>query len=171
VNPVLKWMLITFGALAGIVALMAIVGAFLPKKHTASRSITLNASPDSVFAIIADVERYAEWRGDVKEVTLLATSDGTTRFREMGKDGAVTYRVMERVPPLRYVVRIDDATLPYGGSWISTLRPEGSGTVLTITEDGEVYNPIFRFLSRTVFSPSATIEKYQASLRDRVESR
>ena len=42
------------------------------------------------------------------------------------------------------------------------------GTALTITEDGEIYNPIFRVLSKVVFSPYATIDTYQADLRKRL---
>jgi hypothetical protein len=36
-----------------------------------------------------------------------------------------------------------------------------SGTELTITENGEVYNPLFRFVSRFIMGHAATIEKYQ----------
>jgi hypothetical protein len=63
------------------------------------------------------------------------------------------------------VTRIADPSLPFGGTWTYDLKPQGSGTELTITEDGEVYNPIFRFMSKFVFSQTATIEAYQASLK------
>ena len=166
-NPVIKWTLITLGVLAALVGLMAVVGAFLPVAHRASRTVTLDAPPESVFAVITDVERYPEWRSDIKEVSRLADADGAMRFQEKGRQGTVPYRVTERVPPSRWIVRIDDPSLPYGGSWTYELRPEGTRTSLTITEDGEVYNPIFRFLSRTVFSTSGTIEAYQEALRRR----
>jgi uncharacterized protein YndB with AHSA1/START domain len=150
---------------------MAIIGAFLPVGHRASRTVTLDAPPESVFAVIIDVDRYPEWRPDVKQVSRLPDAGGATRWRETGSQGAVPYRVIEHSPPSRWVVRIDDPSLPYGGSWTYELRAEGSGTSLTITEDGEVYNPIFRFLSRTVFSTSATIDAYQAALRVRLGTR
>ena len=34
--------------------------------------------------------------------------------------------------------------------------------------DSEIYNPIFRVLSKVVFSPYATIDTYQADLRKRL---
>jgi hypothetical protein len=37
-------------------------------------------------------------------------------------------------------------------------------TQITITERGEVYNPIFRFMSRYVFSHHATIDAYLTAL-------
>jgi len=42
--------------------------------------------------------------------------------------------------------------------------PPGGSTTLTITEDGFVTNPIFRFLSRTVFSTASTLEKFLVDL-------
>lgn len=167
----IKWTLITLGILVAVIGVMAIIGTLLPAGHRASRTVTLSAPPESVFAVITDVERYPEWRSDVKEVSRLTAADGAMRFEEKGRQGTVPYRVTEHVLPSRWVVRIDDPSLPYGGSWTYELRPESTGTSLTITEDGEVYNPIFRFLSRTVFSTSATIEAYQAALLTRLAPR
>ncbi|HSA55072.1 MAG TPA: SRPBCC family protein, partial [Gemmatimonadaceae bacterium] len=117
-----------------------------------------------------DVARYPTWRPDVQQVDVLPDSDGVFRFRETGRHGVVAYRVERNEPPTRWVTRIDDPSLPYGGTWTFGLAPRGSGTSLTITEDGEIYNPIFRVLSRTVFSTAATIEAYQAALRRHLES-
>lgn len=166
----LKWILIVAGGLAALVALLAVVGLFLPKGHRASRSILLNAPPERVFAMISDVARYPAWRADVKQVEILPDSAGVLRFRETGPHGVVPYRVERNEPPTRWVTRIDDPSLPYGGTWTFALAPQSSGTALTITEDGEVYNPIFRVLSRTVFSTTATIEAYQAALQRHLET-
>jgi hypothetical protein len=66
-----------------------------------------------------------------------------------------------------FVARIADTDLPFGGTWTYELKPEGAGTRVTITERGEVYNPIFRFMSRFVLSQTATMEKYLAALTAR----
>ena len=71
---------------------------------------------------------------------------------------AVTYRVVESAPPRRLVTRIADQNLPYGGSWTYDLTPDGSGTHLTITEHGEVYNPIFRFVSRFIMGHTSMMD-------------
>ena len=42
--------------------------------------------------------------------------------------------------------------------WTYELTPADSGTLLTITESGEVYNPIFRFISRFVIGHTGTME-------------
>ena len=66
------------------------------------------------------------------------------------------------------MTRIDDPSLPLGGTWTLDVKAVPEGTALTITEDGEIYNPIFRVLSTAVFSPYATIDTYQADLRKRL---
>jgi uncharacterized protein YndB with AHSA1/START domain len=163
----IKWTLIIVGTLAALVAVMAIIGVFMPVAHRASRTVNIEAPPERVFAVLTDVERYPEWRPDVKQVSRLADAGGAMRWQETGAQGTIPYRVIEQAPPARWVVRIDDPSLPYGGSWTYELRVESTGTSLTITEDGEVYHPIFRFLSRTVFSTTDTIEAYQDALRAR----
>ncbi|MEU6109551.1 SRPBCC family protein [Streptomyces albidoflavus] len=43
-------------------------------EHTSS-SITIDAAPAEVMAVIADFARYPEWTGEVKEADVLATDD------------------------------------------------------------------------------------------------
>jgi polyketide cyclase/dehydrase/lipid transport protein len=164
----LKWLLLVALGLATLVALLAVVGTFLPKGHRASRTVVYAASPARVFATITDFARFPEWRSDVKTVELLGDDGQGVRFREEGKHGAVKYHVELRQPDSKLVTRIDDPSLPFGGSWTLELQPVPEGTALTITEDGEVYNPIFRVLSKTIFSPYSTIDTYQADLRKRL---
>lgn len=163
----LKWTLIVILGLAGLVGLVAIVGTILPKGHRASKTATFTSPPASVYAAITDPARYPEWRADVTAVEILPDDGGGLRFREVGSNGTITFRFERLEPPHRVVARIADPTLPFGGSWTYELRPAGAGTELTITEDGEVYNPIFRVISK-LMSQTATIEKYLASLEKRL---
>lgn len=95
---------------------------------------------------------------------VLPPADGHPRFREHLSSGAVVYEIVEAAPPARFVSRIADPEQPFGGTWTFELAPEGAGTRVTITERGEVYHPVFRFLSRFVFSQTSTIESCLAAL-------
>ena len=45
------------------------------------------------------------------------------------------------------------------------MAPDGSGgSVVTITEHGSVYNPVFRFVSRFIMGHTATIDGYLRAL-------
>jgi len=62
------------------------------------------------------------------------------------------------------VTRIADPKLPFGGTWTYELSPAPERTSLRITEDGEVRNPVLRFVSRFVLGHTATIDRYLADL-------
>jgi hypothetical protein len=82
-------------------------------------------------------------------------------------------RVLEAPPPQqmtpgRHVRKIVNDDLPFGGVWEYSLEPVAtgseSGCKLSITERGEVKNPVFRFVSRFIMGHAATIEGYLKDL-------
>jgi uncharacterized protein YndB with AHSA1/START domain len=163
---------VVIGSLVLLVAVVALIGMTLPQEHVAARTVRVRQTPEVVFAIISDVEKVPTWRADITRVEILPSDNGSMLFREHGSD-AVTYRVEASEPPRRRVVRIADTNLPYGGTWTYELTPAANTetatgvppvTQITITERGEVYNPIFRFMSRFVFSHHATIDAYLIAL-------
>ena len=89
---------------------------------------------------------------------VLPDENGQRGWREHGTDGVIPYRVVESVPGRRLVARIADPSLPFGGTWTYELVPADRGTRLTITERGEVYNPVFRFVSRFFLGYTSTME-------------
>jgi uncharacterized protein YndB with AHSA1/START domain len=160
----LRWTLIVAAVLIGIPALLALIGVFLPQNHVAARTITLAAPPDRVFATISDIDKLTTWRSDLKGVERLADDGKGVRYVEKSSTGDILFRVEELEPNNRIVTRIADPKLPFGGAWTFDLKPSGAGTELTITEAGEVYNVFFRTMQKLFFSPTKTIETYQADL-------
>lgn len=158
---------IVVAVLAGLVLLvgiMALIGSRLPKNHVASRSIFLRKSPQDVYAVIRDFAATPKWRADVKQVDVEGPPGGPVYFREVAKHGTVNYELTDDVPAQRMVTRIRDTDLGYSGQWTYTLATENGGTLVTITEDGEVSNVLFRFMSRYVFGQTSTIDSYLTSL-------
>ena len=161
---ILKVLLYALAALVVLAVVVTAIGYALPQNHVASVEAVLAAEPARVFDRITDPARYPAWRTDVTRVEILGTQP--LKWREHGSDDPITYEVVDSRPNERFVVRIADPDLPFGGTWTYELTPDGSGTRLVITERGEVYNPIFRFMSRFVFSHTATMERFIASLKD-----
>jgi hypothetical protein len=93
-------------------------------------------------------------------VELLESVNGHIRFREKGKNGALTMEVVESNSPSRMVTRIADQGLPFGGMWIFDIAATTDGSRLNITERGEIYNPIFRFVSRFILGYNRTVDAY-----------
>ena len=162
--------LVTVGLIAGVILLVvlaALIGSRLSKSHTVTRSIFLRQSPQNVYAVIRDFPSAPAWRSDVKRVEVQTRPDGKVHLREEGKNGAVNYELAEDVPGERMVTRILDTDLGYSGKWTYLFAPENGGARLTITEDGEVSNALFRFMSRYVFGHTATLDAYLSSLARR----
>jgi uncharacterized protein YndB with AHSA1/START domain len=160
----MKWVLVVVGVVVLLVAVVILIGLALPQSHTATVARRYEAPPETVWQTITDVERFATWRADLKSAERLPDHDGHVRWKEKTKYDEMTLEVLELVPPRRMVARIADEGLPFGGSWTYELQPAENGTQLTITENGEVYNPFFRFVSRFVMGHTGTLEKYHASL-------
>ena len=160
----MRWILTVVGVLAAIVSIVVLGGMLLPKQHTARSHATFNAAPDSIWRVLTDVEAFPSWRADVSRVELLPSSNGRRSWREIGKNGSITFEEVAAEPSRRLVSRIADPNLPFGGSWTYDVVPDATGTRVTITEDGIVYNPVFRFMSRYVFGHHATQEAFLRSL-------
>lgn len=153
------WIAYVAGGLAGLVAVMALIGLALPRAHVAARRAVIAAPPEAVWAALTDLDAQPRWRRGLQQLERL----GERRFRERSRQGAITFEVTEERPPELWITRIADDKLPFGGRWIYELAPEGAGTRLTITEDGFIKNPVFRFLAATVYSTASTLEAF---LRD-----
>lgn len=161
----MKWAFIIVGGLAGVVVLVAIIGAMLPRDHVATMSATIAAPPGQVFAALSDVAAYPSWRGDVQKVDVLSATP--LSWREHGKQGAMTYATEAFDPPRQMIARIQDKGMPFGGAWeyqVVAANGDPTKSVVTITERGWVSNPIFRFVSKFVMGHYGTLDTYLKAL-------
>ena len=163
----MRWILWIVAGLAVVVLIVVVAGAMLPKEHTASRSVRVAMAPDALYTLLSDVDRYQSWRPDVKSLQRLPDRDGRPAWIEDvgGMKIPLHFERMQR--PLQLVSRIDGADLPFGGSWTYQIAPALGGSDLTITENGEVSNVVFRFMSRFVFGHHATMDGFLKHLQAR----
>ena len=166
----MRWIVWIGAAIAIVAIVVIIVGYSLPKAHSVSRTATVPLPPDAVFALLLDVDRYPSWRPGVKSLQRHADRDGRPAWTEevSGMKIPLYFERLER--PSLLVSRIADPSLPFGGSWTYRVEPAPGGATLTITEDGEVYNPFFRFMSRFVFGHTATLDEFIKNLNSRAAS-
>src|SRR6478672_7810107 len=144
----MRWSLWIVGGLVMMVAAVAAIGWRLPKAHSASRTARLPMSPDALYSLLSDVDRYPSWRAGLRRLQRLPDRNGRPAWVEETSGGKIPlyFERMER--PSLLVGRIADPSLPFGGTWTYQIASApGGGSELTITEDGEIYNPIFRFMS------------------------
>jgi hypothetical protein len=130
------------GAVVGLVGLLAVI-AFVGSRLPVAH-------------VAASRARYA---ADIDSVWSAVEAEVA------GSDTKV--EIAERDAPRRLVTRIPPGG-PFGGTWTFELT---DGTTLTITEHGEVYNAIFRFLSRFVFGQYGMQEKFLRAVGSRLKEK
>jgi uncharacterized protein YndB with AHSA1/START domain len=165
----MKWLGLSIIALVLTVASIFGVGSLLPESHVASRTRYYTKTPDQIWNVITNVEEFAAWRPGLQSAERLPPVDGRVRWREKTKYDAMTMEVMQSVQAQKLVTRIADQGLPFSGTWTFELKPVTGGTDLTITEQGEINNPIFRFIARFVIGYTSTMDKYHEGLGRRLQ--
>jgi len=140
----MKWIMIAAAAFISLIVLATIVGAMLPRSHVASRTARLRRTPDQVWAA----------------------------YTQATAASSVPVDVIESEPPRRMVTRVGKTEKMFGGTWTCIIAPVPDGATITITEDGWVANPFFRFVSRFVIGHHATMDgvlkEMKAKLNDEV---
>ncbi|MER6364722.1 SRPBCC family protein [Kitasatospora sp. NPDC001527] len=156
------------GAAAAVAATLA-AGRRLPVEHVSGGGLDLAQPPGAVWEVLTDVELFPAWRPDVSRVERLpATAAGLARWCEYGRHGHTVYEVLESEAPHRLVTGIADPDLPYGGTWTFVLTGAGGGCTLTVTERGEVYQPLYRAVSHYVTGEGAAVHRFLAALAHRM---
>jgi hypothetical protein len=161
----MKIALIVLAVLVGFVIFVVIVGALLPKQHVAVRRARFTAATSQVWQVISRFADQRSWRPELLGVERVADHNGHEVWRETMKNSPpLDFETVEIVPEKKLVRRIVNEKLPFGGEWVMALAPSAPGTTLTITENGEIHNPIFRFVARFFMGYTTTIDAYLRSL-------
>jgi uncharacterized protein YndB with AHSA1/START domain len=164
----MKWLVVVLVVIVLVIALPAIIGAFVPREHHATSSITLRQPPDSVWKVVRDFSGLTTWWPTMKQSERLPDRDGHEVWRQKMSGFDVPLVVLESEPPRRLVTQIDAGSkAAFGGTWTYELEPEAGGTRISVTEAGWISNPIFRFLSRYIFGYYGSLDGYLKALGKR----
>ncbi len=152
----------------GVLALLGLgtygLGVALPQDHRAVVSKELDAAQGIVWRAIADVEAYPRWRRGLDGVEVLPPGARGNGWTEVSGSERLALVVLEEEPLRRRVVRILDEGLPFGGTWETELTPTATGTRVTVTEEGSVYAPLYRVISRFVMGHERTARRWLEDL-------
>lgn len=159
--------------LVGSLVLIWVAGSNLPPSHSASVSRIIVAEPQQAFDTLIDFKGYARWLTGVEKVSM-DWSPTRKRYTLTDSDGAVTYEVIELMAPTTLKTLIISKDMPYGGSWLFTVESqpvEGDRNVtrVTIQEEGEIYNPAFRFFAFYSFGYTSSMESFLRDLSSELE--
>lgn len=167
-----KALLASVIGLAAIIAAAVGVGYLLPVGHVATHVVHYAVGPDSVWGVITDFQSQPRWFSGVRSSIRVADINGHPTYREDLNGFKAEMETAEWDPPRRLVRVVHSENTGFRGSWTWLLSPETGGTRLTLIEQGEVDNPLFRVMV-ALMDETATIRAYADALgtRLRVETR
>lgn len=146
----MKWLLIIAGILLLSILVLLVIGLLQPVKHSVTRSIRLQEKPEVIFALIADMTNAPTWSSTVEKVEPLSAQDGHAMARCTLKWGGMQMVMtqIECTPPARLVTSMAKDNGTVLGTWTYQITPDSGGCTVSLTEEGELKNPLFRALAR-----------------------
>lgn len=149
---VLKWILIIVLAM---IAVLVLGGYLLSPKFTVSRSITINAPADKVYALVADPRGWKQWsvwnrRDPNMHIEYSGPESGTGakwswRSKSEG-DGQMTFTATDPARRVAFDLYFPDFGTTSSGAL--DFVPDGNATRVTWTMNGDMgSNPLFRWMA------------------------
>ena len=145
----------------------------------ATEHMSVSASPERCYAVVADIEHYVDWAADIKEI-VVEERDGegrplvvTWRAAAFGRSTSYTlvYDYSEAPRILSWKLTKGDITSKLDGSYVfdpSTSTSNGSGTDVTYHLEVELRVPIPGFIKMR--AQSRIMSTALRELKARVES-
>jgi uncharacterized protein YndB with AHSA1/START domain len=156
---------------AAVIAALLTYAAFKPDSFRLSRSTTIAAPPDKVFALINDLRQFNTWNPFAKmEATVVLTYDsvaagvGGAYHWKGDKTGEGRMQITESVPAQRVSAKLD-FTKPFEAhnQVDFTVQPQGNGSTVTWAMHGPM--PYLNRLMTIFFDMDKTVGKdFEAGL-------
>lgn len=148
------------GGLAGLAALIVVVGLLLPATRTGQVDRVVEATPAQLKAVILDKASQPSWRPDLAKVEV---QSATTWTETTQRGEVITFELTaqtEQILQMRF-----KSSYGYHGQWEGRLVPTPSGgTHIFVTEQATTPSPIGRIMSRLFFDPKAFAQAYLDAL-------
>lgn len=163
----MKWILLLVCILIVLIAMIYLIGSLMDVKHVATIERKLKMGSDETWIVLTNYKEYTSWRNGIKELTI----DSTNHWTEKNSHGDNVSYQLEVVDDKRtFITRIINKDLAYGGYWEFSISPLQDGCLVKITENGEVFNPIFRFMAKYFFGHETTLKNYMRDLEVKSKS-
>lgn len=143
---------------AGILALLAaaflIVGILLPGTVEVTRTVEIDAPPETVFPLVNNLEAWTEWTpwGEVdSRLEGPAEGPGARRVWDDPALGSGSLTLLDARPPasVHYLVEVEDAALRFEGT--ISIEAGGPGSVVSWTERADLgWNPVLGWTALTL---------------------
>jgi hypothetical protein len=160
-----KMMTYLLVSIIAIIAIVLIIGLFLPKERIFTKTAVLNSDVTEVFNIVIDFKNQTSWRNDVKEIIVIDNNTWT----EVSKKGtAITFKVKQKVENEIFEIEIIEPK-NFNGYWVGTFKQTNKNqTAIEFKEVITISNPFFRTLSYLFVDLDKTMDLYLQNLKQKL---
>lgn len=152
-------------SVVAIIAIVLIIGLFLPKERTFTKTAVLNSDVTKVFNIVTDFKNQTTWRSDVKEIIVI---DNNTWTEVPKKGTAITFKIKQKVENEIFEIEIIEPN-NFNGYWVGTFKQtKPNETAMEYKEVVTISNPFFRVLSYLFVDLDKTMELYLQNLKQKL---
>ena len=152
-------------SVVAIIAIVLIIGLFLPKERTFTKTAVLNSDVTKVFNIVTDFKNQTTWRGDIKEIIVI---DNNTWTEVPKKGTAITFKIKQKVENEIFEIEIIEPN-NFNGYWVGTFKQtKPNETAMEYKEVVTISNPFFRVLSYLFVDLDKTMELYLQNLKQKL---
>jgi hypothetical protein len=152
-------------AIVAIIAIVLIIGLFLPKERTFTKTAVLNSDVKKVFNIVTDFKNQTSWRNDVKEIIVI---DNNTWTEVPKKGTAITFKVKQKVENEIFEIEIIEPK-NFNGYWVGTFKQtKPNETAIEFKEVVTISNPFFRTISYLFVDLDKTMDLYLENLKQKL---
>lgn len=147
-----KILLWTVGSLLTLVAVFLICGYFANPEFKGTRSISVNSSPQKIYALMMDIKNFSESRHEVKKAEILPdTQQGYPSWQEYTSlHGVMKYEIVHLVKDKEITIRMVQSDFGMTGTWRFAFVPEGTKTRVTLTEHSDNEGLLMRSILNTI---------------------
>lgn len=151
-------------SIVAIIAMVFIIGLFIPKERTFTKTAVLHSDVNKVFNLVSDFKNQTTWRNDVKEVIVI---DGNT-WTEVPKKGTpITFKTKQKIHNELFEIEIIEPK-NFSGYWVGTFEQTTAGTKVVFKEVVTIDNPLFRAMSLIFVDLDKTMEVYLNNMKTKL---
>lgn len=162
---ILIWIVII---ILSVIAIVFIIGLFLPKERVETRESIFDASPKTVYDLVTNNKDWS-YRSDLKALKIISVDGDIETWDEISQDGTIIrFKTRDKKPYSFYSFDMESKVM--SGYWTAEFKEVKDGkTLFTATEYIKMKNPILRTLSYIFFDIGRFMEVYQSDLDKKIK--
>jgi|GEM_PF-817684 len=144
----MRWLIWILSAFLSVVVVAIALSFSLPAKTKLTRAIALKQTPEAVFTVLSDTEKFPTWNRHLEKIEMLPPLNGKEAVRQTFKNGAtMTVVTTESLAPTHLVRSIRAVSgNAFSGLWTYDITPTNDGCEVALTQKSQVPSRLGRLM-------------------------